>query len=337
MRDILRGDDQARAVAEIVAHVAPDILVLQGVDYDSEHLALNALAALIAGAGHDMPYRFARLPNSGMATGQDMDGNGRTGEPRDAQGYGRFAGAGGMAILSRLPVDEAGSTDLSALLWAELPGASVPMVNGTPFPDAARFALQRLSSVAHWDVALSLPGGTRFRLLTWHATPPVFDGPEDRNGHRNHDESALWLRYLDGALPFPPPDGPFVVLGDANLDPEDGDGRPDALRALLADPRLQQVQPRSEGGRQAALRDGGVNGGHRGDPSLDTADWGDTGTGAPGNLRVSYILPSTHWSVRDAGVFWPAPDDPLAALLGEAGNGASRHRLVWADLVLTPP
>ena len=330
----MRGDDQAALVAGIIAHVAPDVLVLQGVDYDHDQLALAALANLIGDAGHALPYRFALLPNTGMATGLDLDGNRRTGEPRDAQGYGRFAGEGGMAVLSALPIDTPASRDYSALLWRDLPGAIPPQINGAPFPSARVFNQQRLSSVAHWDVALTLRDGTPFRLLTWHATPPVFDGDEDRNGRRNHDETAFWLRYLDGALALPPPEGPFVIAGDANLDTVDGDGRPEALRALLADPRVHDVQPRAPGGPFAAERDGGANLRQTGDATLDTADWFDDRDNDPGNLRVDYILPSTHWRVVDAGVFWPAPDDPLAALLGENGNGASRHRLVWVDLEL---
>ena len=125
------------------------------------------------------------------------------------------------------------------------------------------------------------------------------------------------------------------MLGDANLDPIDGDGRPDALAALFADPRLQTTNPRSAGGPIDAQTDGGRNIGQRGDPALDTADWWDDRPSDPGNLRVSYILPSIHWQVLDTGVFWPAPDDPLFDMLGEDGNGASRHRLVWADLELT--
>ena len=334
LRDLLRGDGQAALVAGIVAHIAPDVLVLQNVDFDHDGLALAALAEVIASAGHSLPYRFALLPNSGIATGLDMDGNGRTGEPRDAQGYGRFAGQGGMAVLSALPIDAAASRDFSSLLWADLPGAIPPRIDGAPFPGSGAFAIQRLSTVAHWDVALSLRDGTPFRLLTWHATPPVFDGPEDRNGRRNHDETALWLRYLDGALAPPPPGMPFVIAGDANLDPVDGAGRADALSALLGDPRVRDIRPIGAGGPAAALRDGGANLRHLGDPALDTADWRDGGPRDPGNLRVDYILPSADWRVLDSGVFWPAPDDPLAALLGEGGNGASRHRLVWVELDL---
>ena len=35
-----------------------------------------------------------------------------------------------------------------------------------------------------------LPDGRRLHLLTWHATPPAFEGPDRRNSRRNHDEAA---------------------------------------------------------------------------------------------------------------------------------------------------
>ena len=325
LRDILRGDDQVAAVAGIVAHVSPDVLVLQGVDWDLDGRALAALADLL-----DYPYRFSARPNTGMATGRDMDGDGRDGRARDAQGYGRFAGEGGMALLSRWPIG--GVRDFSALPWADLPGADPPVRNGAPFPDAERFAAQRLSTTAHWDVTVDLPGGP-LHLLTWHATPPVFDGPEDRNGRRNRDEAAFWLRYLDGDLADAPPDGPLVVLGGTNLDPADGDGRPDAILALMAHPRLQDPAPKSAGAVAAVRAQGGANAAQTGDPALDTADWDDDGAG-PGNLSVDRILPSRDLAVTGAGVFWPAPEDPLATLLVHNGTPASRHRLVWVDVRL---
>jgi hypothetical protein len=311
LRDILEGEAEVLAVAEVIAAVAPDVILLTAFDYDLDGHALAAFARRVEVAGVAYPYRFAFAPNAGMATGLDLDGDGRTGRPRDAQGYGEFAGEAGMAILSRLPVDVETSRNFSAFLWADLPGAILPQ--GT-------VAEQRLSSVGHWDVALTLPDGRPVRLLAWYATPPVFDGPEDRNGRRNHDEAAFWLRYLDGALPWTPEAAPFVLMGDANLDPVDGDGRAEALLALLEHPRLIDPLPRSGGGVAAAARDGGVNAGQRGDAGLDTADWPD-GPGEPGNLRVDYVLPSAEWRVVGAGVWWP-DDAPV------------RHRLVWVDVEL---
>ena len=329
LRDIREGDPQVEAVAQVVGHIAPDILLLIGVDWDLQGHALDALSERLAEAGVDYPHRFAARPNAGLASGLDLDGDGQLGDSRDNQGYGRFLGEGGMALLSRFPLGE-DVRDFSDLLWRELPEASLPEVDGAPFPSQAARAAQRLSSSGHWDVPVILPSGREIRVGAYHATPPVFDGPEDMNGLRNRDEAAFWLRYLDGAI-ADRPDAPFILLGDSNLDPLDGDGLPEAMEALLSDPRLQDPRPASAGGAAAAAEQGGVNVGHRGDPALDTADWDDDG---PGNLRVDYVLPSIDWRVVDAGVFWPAPDSPEAALLSRDGTPASRHRLVWADLEL---
>ena len=128
LRDIMRGDDpQVTAHAAIIAQADPDLLVLTDFDYDLDSIALRAFAALF---DPPYPYLFAARPNTGMPTGQDIDRNGRLGEPRDAQGYGLFNGQGGMAILSRLPIDAGGVTDLSALLWRDLPRADLPVLDG---------------------------------------------------------------------------------------------------------------------------------------------------------------------------------------------------------------
>ncbi|MGI1664166.1 endonuclease/exonuclease/phosphatase family protein [Palleronia sp. KMU-117] len=313
LRDILSGDDpKVIAAARLVVGIAPDILVLTGIDFDHDGHALAAFAAGLSALGHDYPHRFARQPNTGLPTGRDIDGDGRANGARDAQGFGEFAGQAGMAILSRHPIDTGGVRDFSAFLWADLPGA---LIGDDPAAD-----LQRLSTTAHWDVPVDLPGGMRVHILAYYATPPVFDGPEDRNGRRNHDETAFWTHYLDGTLSAASPPAAFVIAGDANLDPADGDGRGAAMAALLAHPRVQDPRPSSPEGAARAARNGGVNALHGGDPALDTADWPD-GPGGPGNLRVDYVLPSRDWRVADAGIAWPPSDSGL------------RHGLVWVDLL----
>jgi len=302
---------QVRTAAETIVSAAPDILVLTGFDFDHDGHALAAFAAVLGRMGIDFPHRFAKPPNTGLQTGRDLDGDGRIGGARDAQGYGAFAGQAGMVILSRHPIDAARARDFSGLLWADLPGSL-----GAEDPASD---IQRLSTTGHWEVPIDLPDGARILVLAYYATPPVFDGPEDRNGRRNHDETAFWTALIDGRLTLPPPDAPFVIAGDANLDPLDGDGRGAAMATLLAHPRIIDPQPGSPEGAVRAARDGGVNRTHRGDPSLDTADWLD-GPGAPGNLRVDYVLPSSDWQAVDAGTLWPAD-----------GSGL-RHALVWVDL-----
>lgn len=139
-------------------------------------------------------------------------------------------------------------------------------------------------------------------LMVFAATPPVFDGPEDMNGLRNRDELRLW----DNILVEAPPAG-FVILGNANLDPVNGAGQRDAMADFLRRPDLN-------------------------DPlaGQSNADWGSDG---PGQLRVSYILPSTSWEIAAAGTFWPAPDTPERDLIGDDGAAAGPHRMIWVDLL----
>lgn len=292
LRDILKGEDaQTGLVIDALQAVRPDILLLLNFDYDLENRALAAFADAARQKGLDYPHRFALSSNVGVATGLDLDGDGRRGGPDDAQGHGEYFGEGAMAILSRHPVVADEVQDFTGMLWRDLPGNLFPMQDGAPFGGTQAHDVQRLSSKGHWVVPFDVPGIGIVTILAWHATPPVFDGPEDRNGRRNHDETAFWLRYLEGVF-GPPPDERFVVMGDANLDPDRGEGRKAALRALLAHPALQSPFPETP-----------------------TANWPAPG---PGARRVDYLLPSADWRVADFGATAP--------------SGASRHVLLWADL-----
>ncbi len=320
LRDIRRGGDaQIKAVVGVIVGNAPDILALQGFDWDYDGVALAAFVETLARAGVQYPFQYAPRPNSGLATGLDMDGDGRKGGAGDAQGYGRFSGQGGMAVLSRFPILSGQAQDLSDVLWRDVPGALLPThADGTPFPSPEALAIQRLSSMGHWIVPIQLPDDSILSLLVFQAGPPVFDGPEDRNGRRNHDEVMLWQQVLNGIF-GPAPTRRFVLAGGADLDPNDSDGRREAIRALLEDRRFQDHRPASDGATQAGDH------GHQGDNKLDTVDWPKVG-----RLRVDYVLPSADLQVQGSGVFWPAP--------GQDGHDmaltASRHRLVWVDLAL---
>ena len=181
-------------------------------------------------------------------------------------------------------------------------------------------------------------------FLVSHPTPPVFDGPEDRNGRRNHDEIRFWADYVrpgrasayiyddagqQGGLA---PGARFVIAGDQNADPLDGDSVPGAAQLLLEHPRVNtSVTPSSDGAVDAAARQGGANLTHRGDPAFDTADFADS---TPGNLRVDYVLPSRPLRIVDAAVFWPTADDPLFRLVGDFPFPSSDHRLTWIDVTV---
>lgn len=334
LRDIARGDDkQINAVLDVIVAASADILVLQGIDYDHEARTLGALRDALATRGMTYLYQFTQRPNTGLRSGLDLDGDGTNHQPRDAHGFGWFPGQGGMAILSRFPFGE-GGRDFSTLLWADLPGVVLPKrQDGRLFPSRDVYRVLRLSSTGHWDVPVMLPSGQQVHILTYHATPPVFDGPEDRNGLRNAAETAFWLHWLEGAFGEMP--DLFVMAAGANLDPVDGDGRKDALRRLLSHPDIQDPRPRSQGGILAAQQEKGANLRHASSPAFDTVNWADD-EGGPGNLRVDYLLPASGLHVAGSGVLWPSPDSQSIPS-PDTIRDASRHRLIWVDITLPNP
>ena len=329
--DLLAQTPETALAVDVIAQVRPDILLLNEVDYDAGGEAAGLLRAALAARGLELSHRFLAPSNTGVPSGVDLNGDGTATGPADAHGFGRFPGQYGMLLLSRFPIAEADSATFQTLLWRDPPGATLPVTPaGAPFPSAEAHALWRLSSKSHWDVAGDTPAG-RLHVFASHPTPPVFDGPEDHNGLRNRDEILFWVRYLDGAVL--PADGgprqraaaPFVLLGDLNADPADGDGLRDGIGTLLNHALIQDPGQTSEGGRRAAAQQGGANSGQSGDPAKDTADFNDER--GPGNLRVDYALPSADLRVVDSGVFWPEPGAADAALAK-----ASDHSLVWVDI-----
>ena len=336
--------ERLRMVAEILQRVRPDILLLNEFDYDP---AVDAAALFnrnylaVAARGREAieyPWHFRAPVNTGVDSGLDLDGDGETGGPGDAWGFGRFPGQYGMLVLSRYPLMRSRSRTFQHFRWADLPDASRPVQpDGTPFHTDATWSQLRLSSKSHWDLVFDV-NGTELHLLASHPTPPVFDGPEDRNGRRNFDEIRFWREYTSpepadwirddaGTTGGLAPGSRFVIAGDLNADPQDGDSRPGAIAQLLAAHWIDaSCAPSSTGGADAAREQGGANDQQGGDPAHDTADFDDRRTG---NLRLDYLLPSANLDVRDCGVFWPA-----AGLIDFDPGEASDHRLVWLDIAL---
>jgi endonuclease/exonuclease/phosphatase family metal-dependent hydrolase len=342
-RALEAGDDPRLVrLAAILQAVRPDILLLNEFDYDPRVDAaglLNRNYLAVPQAGEPsiaLPHHFRAPVNTGVDSGLDLDGNGRSGEPEDAWGYGRFAGQYGMLVLSRFPIDAEASRTFQRFPWSALPHARRPLrPDGSGWHADDVWQLLRLSSKSHWDVVIEV-AGRPLHLLAFHPTPPVFDGPEDRNGRRNHDEILFWAEYLGAdAADFIVDDqdrrgglasgARFIVAGDFNADPLDGDSVPGAIGQLLDHPRIDaRCLPVSAGGRAASSAQGGVNDCQRGDPAADTSDFDDTHSG---NLRLDYLLPARELTVSGCGVFWPAP--------GERGADRvtfSDHRLVWLDV-----
>jgi hypothetical protein len=345
------ADVQAQTVAEIIQRVRPDVLLINEFDFDAQGTAAQLFQQNYLSVAHNgadpitYPYRFVAPSNTGIPSGFDLDNSGMVGGGNDAFGFGAFPGQFGMVVYSRYPIEAKQARTFQNFLWQDMPGALLPDDPATPAPadwySPDELDVFRLSSKSHWDLPVRIDDKV-VHLLASHPTPPVFDGPEDRNGTRNFDEIRFWADYVtggrtsryiyddDGRVGGLPRGASFVIVGDQNSDPLDGDSIPGAAQQLLEHPRVNaSVTPDSEGAAEQSALQGGANLTHLSDPRFDTADFADT---APGNLRADYVLPSSQLHIEDAGVFWPLAADPLFRLVGTFPFPSSDHRLVWVDV-----
>jgi hypothetical protein len=343
---------QAQTIAEIIQRTRPDVLLINEFDFDAGHQALalfqqNYLSVSQNGADPIVyPHAFTAPSNNGIPSGEDLDNNGVIGGPNDAFGFGFFPGQFGMAVYSMYPIDHDAIRTFQLFLWKDMPGALLPDDPNTPEPadwySEDELAIFRLSSKSHWDVPIQI-GKKTVHFLVSHPTPPVFDGPEDRNGTRNFDEIRFWADYIspgrsgyiyddDGRSGGLKPGELFVIAGDQNSDPLDGDSIPGAIQQLIDHPLVNtKLTPSSLGAVEQSALQGGANLTHESDPAFDTADFSDV---APGNLRADYVLPRKTLQLTDAGVFWPLSTDPLFRLVGTFPFPSSDHRLVWIDVTV---
>jgi hypothetical protein len=337
---------QLLAAAEVLQRVRPDVVLLNEIDYtgpedaDGEPPADKHAARvfhdryLAVGQNGQPPLRythlFYRATNTGMPSGIDFNNNGRSDDPNDAYGFGRYPGEYGMALFSRFPLNLEEARTFRTLLWKEVPRNLMPDgTDGKPaFYTPEVVEVFRLSSKSHWDVPLEI-GGLTVHLLCSHPTPPVFDGPEDAHGRRNHDELRFWRDYLTdgdasgwirddlGGRGGLPATAPFVLLGDLNADRVRGDTvngqRP--IELVLNHPRVADPQPTSPGAVEASYPEPFAAG-----KPFRTSDFG----------RLDYVLPSRDLQVTVSGVFWPTKSEPGR----NAATKASDHRLVWIDVKL---
>lgn len=340
---------QARTVAEIIQRANPDVVLLNEFDYVEGGVAVDLFRDNYLEVGQngaeavEYPYAFVAPSNTGVPSGFDLNNNGVVAGGDDAFGFGVFEGQYGMVVLSKHPIATDDVRTFQQFLWKDMPGALLPDDPATEAPSdwysPEELAVFRLSSKSHWDVPVQV-GGQTVHVLASHPTPPTFDGAEDRNGTRNHDEIRFWADYVtpgagryiyddEGGRGGLSPAESFVIVGDQNADPLDGDSVDAAIHQLLDNRRIVDPLPASAGAVEAAVLQGGANAAHLGDPRLDTADFADT---APGNLRADYVLPSRTLGIAGAGVFWPVQADPLSALTGVFPFPSSDHRLVWVDV-----
>jgi len=325
---------QIKNIAEIIQRVRPDIILLnefdyipkeQGIEYFKKHylnVSQNNQQVI------DFPYSFIAPVNTGLATHFDLDNDGKsTGIMADAQGFGFFEGHYGMAVLSKYPIDFDKVRTLQKFKYKDMPNAQMPTdpKTGENWYNKYEWQALRLSSKSFWDLPVKVNNKT-VHVLASHPTPPVFDGDEDRNGKRNHDEVRLIADYVSnkayiyddkgqkGGLKA---DSRFVILGDLNASPEGDKARTNTTDQILKNALINaSFVPQSAGAKEQYDTNEAQN---------YTANW---------QARVDYVLPSNYGlKIKNGGVFWPIKSSNEYRLIKDR-NASSDHRLVWLDLIV---
>ncbi len=337
-----------RDLARVIADIRPNIILLNEIAYDMPG-GPDVDAATSAGSNaarfaemhlaglEGVPRYRAWMPpvNTGVPTGFDLDNDGRVSSTpapagdsaaaraygNDCHGYGTFPGQYGMALLvdERLVIDEAGIRTFQRFPWSYMQGAFLPFdPSGKPWFTGDEPTYVRLSSKTFASVPVKLPNGATVHLLCSHPTPPAFDGPEQRNRKRNHDEIRLIGEYIDDA-PFLVDDAErvgglgrfdsFIVLGDLNADPRKGDSFKNPIERHL------------KGNRRVRFDFTPVS-----TVSLPGFDPADT---ASFKLRVDYVLPSKDIEIVGGEVWRHVPEG--------AAKFPSDHFPVYLDVKVPPP
>ncbi|TMP28185.1 endonuclease/exonuclease/phosphatase family protein [Pseudoalteromonas rubra] len=321
--------EQINNIAQIIQRTRPDIILLNEFDYiEDPEQGINLFKRDYLEVSQngfdpiDYPYVYLAPVNTGVKTPFSGDDTRLT-----HYGFGKYPGQYAMVLLSRYPIKQDQIRTFQHFLWKDMPNNLMPtQADGSSWYSAQEVSAMRLSSKSHWDIPVQICN-KQLNVLASHPTPPVFDGPEDRNGKRNHDELRLWKDYISAsgndyiyddkrqAGGFA--DESFVILGDLNASSVDGDAYPGAIDQLLTHPRVNAYPaPTSQGGQ--------LNKPDNPHSATHTAHWG---------MRADYVLPSADLAVSGSGVFWPASDEVGAELVADRAS-SSDHRLVWVDIVL---
>jgi endonuclease/exonuclease/phosphatase family metal-dependent hydrolase len=333
-----QNTQQIKNIAEIIQRVNPEVVLLNEFDrVDDSHDNIKYFIDKYLNHGQnsqastDFPYFYQGSVNTGVKVNGDVNNDGKLNQhPSDTHGFGYFEGHYGMVLLSKYPINAKDIRTFQKFKWSDMPNALKPKDPTTkkPWFNDKVWNQLRLSSKSHWDIPVNVDGKT-IQILASHPTPPVFDGPENRNGKRNHDEIRFWLDYINGDQAHYiyddngnkgglPTHQAFVILGDQNASSVEGDAINSGIEELLTSEKLQDPMPTSKGGEL-----------HRADnvnAKFHTAYWG---------MRADYVLPSSNnFTIKGSGVFWPQKSEKTYRLIKDR-QASSDHRMVWVDLELT--
>ena len=185
-------------------------------------------------------------------------------------------------------------------------------------------------------------GKKTMHFLVSHPTPPVFDGPEDRNGtpelrrdpplgRLHHARRRAGTSTTTAGAAGLKPGLLFVIAGDQNSDPLDGDSIPGRSSSSIEHPLVNtKLTPSSPGAVEQAALQGGANAMHRGDPAFDTAGLLDVP--APATCGPTTSCRGRTSRAGRCRRLRALSTDPLFALVGVFPFPSSDHRLVWIDV-----
>ncbi|MGD8171733.1 endonuclease/exonuclease/phosphatase family protein [Vibrio sp. TRT 21S02] len=305
------------------------------------------------------PYAESFATNTGLNSNLDLDNDGVAGKmPGDAWGFGLYHGQYAFALMSKFEIDKANTRTFQNFKWKDMPSAQMPTITNcsdpqNPIPTGmacgdnwysdAEWNDVRLSSKNHVDAPIIVPtedGNQTIHLLLSHPTPPVFDTVTEHNKLKNRDEIQFWADYIDnadyiyddanmrGGLAA---NQHFVIMGDLNADPVDGDGFQQTIAGLL---NHDKVNGKATVGSLVPTSNGAAE-------EHSDKTYPDRVTSTFG-LRVDHVIPSVTLDVEESGVYWPASSEAGHLLMndsriGKYGNGkdiSSDHRMVWIKVDL---
>ena len=328
---------QIKNIAQIIQTVRPDVILLNEFDYIQDPelgvkmFIKNYLNVSQGGAtAIDYPYYYYSTVNTGQSSPYDLNNDGKLDNfGNDAWAFGMYPGQYGMLLLSKYPIEANAVRTFQHFKWKDMPGALITKkADGTDWYSKKAWKEFPLSSKSHWDVPVQI-GNKTVHILASHPTPPTFDGDEDRNGKRNHDEIRFWKDYISdnsasyiyddkGVKGGLSPNSQFVILGDQNASPVEGNAIREGIKSLIEDPKVNNdFTPASKGGAEHSPQNPfAIN---------HTAFW---------RMRADYVLPSKiGFKFISSGVFWPAKGEPMSELV-EKRESSSDHRLVWVKVLL---
>ncbi|OMQ13225.1 endonuclease/exonuclease/phosphatase family protein [[Flexibacter] sp. ATCC 35103] len=328
---------QIKNIAQIIQTVRPDVILLNEFDYIKnpklgvKAFVKNYLKVAQGGAkAIDYPYYYYSTVNTGQPSPYDLNNDGKLENfGSDAWGFGMYPGQYAMVLLSKYPIDVKAVRTFQNFKWKDMPEPLLTKkADGSDWYSKEAWAQFPLSSKSHWDVPVQV-GEKTVHILASHPTPPSFDGDEDRNGKRNHDEIRFWKDYIsDNSASYIYDDkgvkgglaanSQFVIMGDQNASPVEGNAIKEGIQSLLTSPKVNSdFTPASKGGAEYTPENPfGIN---------HTAFW---------RMRADYVLPSKlGFKFINSGVFWPAKGEPMSELV-EKRESSSDHRLVWVKVVL---